>query len=208
MTPPATPKGVRVAKTPRTDAEIEPEHKTPIAAPMDRMDRMRESCRFVIARVVGSRLIDAEVRALEGAVFDWTVSKADSVGMPQSSSAFAELYAGKARSIAANLDPSSASHGTTSIISRIRSGDIALTDLPRLRPEELHGDRWTEVLEHVMKRNHTIETYRAEAKTDMFKCGRCKKRECTYTSAQIRSADEPETIFLTCIPCGHNWRLN
>lgn len=42
--------------------------------------------------------------------------------------------------------------------------------------------------------------------TDMFKCGKCGKRETTYHQLQTRSADEPMTTFHTCLNCGNRWR--
>jgi len=42
--------------------------------------------------------------------------------------------------------------------------------------------------------------------TDMFPCGKCKSRNCSYTQRQTRSADEPMTIFLRCLECNHRWR--
>lgn len=171
------------------------------------MDERRRAFCAVITRVCeGLGAHDAD--ELERALFEWTVAKAESAGMPQSSTAFEELYCGKARAVASNMDPESASHGSSSILQRVRAGELHIGDIPSLRPEELHSDRWTEVLQKTSLKERNIENYKAEAKTDMFKCGRCKKRECTYTTAQIRSADEPETIFLSCISCGHNWRLN
>jgi transcription elongation factor S-II len=44
--------------------------------------------------------------------------------------------------------------------------------------------------------------------TDMFLCGRCKKRNCSYIAVQTRSMDEPATNFITCLEpnCGHTWK--
>jgi transcription elongation factor S-II len=42
--------------------------------------------------------------------------------------------------------------------------------------------------------------------TDMFKCGKCKERRCTYYQLQTRSADEPMTTFVTCLNCGNRFR--
>ena len=47
---------------------------------------------------------------------------------------------------------------------------------------------------------------RTEAATDIYKCGRCKKRECTFYQLQTRSADEPMTTFVTCLNCGTRWK--
>ncbi|KAL1921820.1 uncharacterized protein VTP21DRAFT_10462 [Calcarisporiella thermophila] len=46
-----------------------------------------------------------------------------------------------------------------------------------------------------------------QAETDMFKCGRCKQRKCTYYQMQTRSADEPMTTFVTCVNCGNRWKF-
>ncbi|XP_064382246.1 transcription elongation factor A protein 1-like [Halichondria panicea] len=43
--------------------------------------------------------------------------------------------------------------------------------------------------------------------TDLLKCGKCKKRNCTYTQAQTRSADEPMTTFAYCNDCGNRWKF-
>lgn len=46
-----------------------------------------------------------------------------------------------------------------------------------------------------------------QATTDQFKCGKCKKRQCTYYQMQTRSADEPLTTFVQCVACGNRWRF-
>ena len=45
-----------------------------------------------------------------------------------------------------------------------------------------------------------------EAMTDQFECKRCKSRETAYYEVQTRSADEPMTIFITCLNCGNRWK--
>lgn len=42
--------------------------------------------------------------------------------------------------------------------------------------------------------------------TSIFRCGKCKSRNCTYTQLQTRSADEPMTTFVNCVDCGNRWR--
>jgi len=44
-------------------------------------------------------------------------------------------------------------------------------------------------------------------KTDFFKCGKCKKNNCTYNQLQTRSADEPMTTFVMCNECGNRWKF-
>ncbi len=42
----------------------------------------------------------------------------------------------------------------------------------------------------------------------IYECPKCKGKKSKKYSRQTRSADEPETYFLTCIFCFHKWRIN
>lgn len=41
----------------------------------------------------------------------------------------------------------------------------------------------------------------------VFTCAKCKSKNIMSAEKQIRSADEPATIFLTCLNCGNKWRI-
>ena len=38
------------------------------------------------------------------------------------------------------------------------------------------------------------------------RCEKCGHNEAYFIEIQIRSADEPSTIFYTCCKCGYKWR--
>jgi transcription elongation factor S-II len=42
---------------------------------------------------------------------------------------------------------------------------------------------------------------------DMFPCPKCKGRNTSFFQKQTRSADEPMTIFCTCLLCRQKWRI-
>lgn len=44
-------------------------------------------------------------------------------------------------------------------------------------------------------------------KTDLLRCGKCGKRNCTYNQLQTRSSDEPMTTFVLCNVCGNRWKF-
>lgn len=56
------------------------------------------------------------------------------------------------------------------------------------------------ILEHQM----SVQT---GTPSDMFKCGKCGKKNCTYTQLQTRSSDEPMTTFVFCLECGNRWKF-
>ena len=57
---------------------------------------------------------------------------------------------------------------------------------------------------------HTIDSVEEikELEDGMFRCGKCKSLKTTYTELQTRSADEPTSIFATCLSCGNKWKMN
>jgi DNA-directed RNA polymerase subunit M/transcription elongation factor TFIIS len=124
---------------------------------------------------------------------------------------FVSFYKQNAKMVIVNLDKNSyvntGSKHENHILKRILDGDVRAIDLGSMRPEDISPLKWGKMMESRIKRQQNMEQYKEGAKTDMFKCFRCMKRECTYTTAQIRSADEPETIFVRCVVCDNKWRI-
>ncbi|ESO07297.1 hypothetical protein HELRODRAFT_98648 [Helobdella robusta] len=48
----------------------------------------------------------------------------------------------------------------------------------------------------------------AAAKSDLFRCSKCGKRDTTYNQVQTLSGDEPMTTFVVCNQCGNRWRFS
>jgi len=38
------------------------------------------------------------------------------------------------------------------------------------------------------------------------KCSKCKQNKCTVNLAQLRGADEPMSLLITCLNCGNKWK--
>jgi len=49
------------------------------------------------------------------------------------------------------------------------------------------------------------DAWKNAPKTDV-NCPRCSYHKAAYMEIQIRSADEPATIFYRCMECEHQWR--
>ncbi|KAI4581915.1 hypothetical protein R6Z07F_009535 [Ovis aries] len=88
-------------------------------------------------------------------------------------------------------------------------GNIPPDLFARMTAEEMASDELKE-----MRKNLTKEAIREHqmaktggTQTDLFTCGKCKKKNCTYTQVQTRSADEPMTTFVVCNECGNRWKF-
>jgi transcription elongation factor S-II len=72
---------------------------------------------------------------------------------------------------------------------------------------ELYPDLWEELLLKNRKKMEALSRDRNQEGTSMFRCGKCKKNNCTYFQLQTRSADEPMTTFVTCLNCDNRWKF-
>lgn len=114
-------------------------------------------------------------------------------------------YKNRVRSRVANLkDPKN-----PSLRNNFISGAIQPSRLAKMTPEEMASDEMKKIRENFIKEainDAQLATVQG-TKTDMLKCGKCKKKNCTYNQLQTRSADEPMTTFVLCNECGNRWKF-
>ncbi|KAL1926290.1 hypothetical protein VTP01DRAFT_5987 [Rhizomucor pusillus] len=117
-----------------------------------------------------------------------------------------EGYKGKVRSLTLNLKSKSNPDLRESVV----SGELSVDKLCRMSVEEMASEeakaRDRKLAEEALNKARGATS--AQAETDMFKCGKCKGRKCTYFQMQTRSADEPMTTFVTCVNCGNHWKFS
>lgn len=90
-----------------------------------------------------------------------------------------------------------------------RIGAITAQRLATMTAEEMANDE-IKLLRDKFNKEAINDAQLATAqgtKTDMLKCGKCKKRNCTYNQLQTRSSDEPMTTFVLCNECGNRWKF-
>ena len=72
--------------------------------------------------------------------------------------------------------------------------------------QEMNPEHWSVLIQKKTKRDASRYDTKIEASTDMYTCKKCRSKRCTYYEMQTRSADEPATIFVTCLDCGKHFR--
>lgn len=112
---------------------------------------------------------------------------------------FAQLYVDRLRSVFINLK-------NEFLLFQIKHQEISPKNLAFMTHQEWNPDHWKEYIDKKIKRDASKYSVNIEASTDMFTCKKCKSKKCTYYELQTRSADEPMTIFVSCLDCGAHFK--
>ncbi|XP_067856553.1 transcription elongation factor A protein 1-like isoform X1 [Heptranchias perlo] len=114
-------------------------------------------------------------------------------------------YKNRVRSRIANLKDTK----NPNLRKNVLCGNISAEQIARMTAEEMASDELREIrkaLTNEAIREHQMAKT-SGTETDLFTCGKCKKKNCTYTQVQTRSADEPMTTFVFCNECGNRWKF-
>jgi transcription elongation factor S-II len=138
---------------------------------------------------------------LEKAIFNYAIKEATQKKIIKKweNPYFKQLYVDRLRTIVNNLKH-------TEIIQQLQSEELKPQVFAFMTHQEMNPSRWSTLIQQKIKRDASKFNTNIEASTDMFTCKKCKSKKCTYYELQTRSADEPATIFITCLDCGKHWK--
>jgi DNA-directed RNA polymerase subunit M/transcription elongation factor TFIIS len=149
-----------------------------------------------------------EAKDAEVGVFNWCIAFSDRHAITKNwrNPKFTQLYHDKARSVLGNLDAESYV-ANPRLIARMRDREFRPHELATMRPDNMCPERWKDLMEAQLARLQNAYETKVVAMTDQFQCGRCKKRECTFSEMFTRRADEASTVFVRCLNCGNHWTM-
>jgi len=171
------------------------------------MAATRETICTLLGKKTANQLSDMEIKDMEIGIYNWSIMEASSRGIVRNwdNVRFKQLYVEKARSVLSNIDESSYVNNKR-LLQRCKEKEFFPHDIAFMNPENVHPDVWKTSIDAMMKKYENAYENKVVAMTNMFKCGKCKKRECTFYELQTRSGDEGTTIFIRCVNCGNSWR--
>ena len=114
------------------------------------------------------------------------------------------IYEDKLSNILENLNPLSKLNNKL-FLEKILSGVINPSYVAFLSPSQLFPEKWS----HIIKKKEYREWRENNmAYSDTYKCSKCGQRKSKISLAQTRGADEPMTIFVSCLVCYNTFKFS
>lgn len=143
---------------------------------------------------------------VERFIFNYSINKCIEINVvPTWDIYHKKIYINKARSLYTNLIPNNYINNKRLLL-RVKNREFTPEKLVNMSAQELFPENWKQLIDEKYKRDKVLYETKKESMTDQFKCAKCKGRETCYYELQTRSADEPMTIFITCLNCGNRWK--
>lgn len=114
---------------------------------------------------------------------------------------FVQIYLDHLRSVYINLK-------NDKLVNLVKSGEIKSHQIAFMTHQEMCPEKWEDLIKAKSIRDKNKFEQNFEAATDTFTCRKCKSKKCTYYQMQTRSADEPMTVYVSCLECGTRWKTS
>jgi len=175
--------------------------------PLDTHDQIRLSCRKLLASALkgGEQESEEFMQSIENSP-DILAAKIEDVIFSNNKRDTGSMkYKNQVRSRVFNLkDKKNPALRVNVLMGLIQPEKIAVMTADEMASDELKMMRMAAAKEGMDAAQLAIKE---GTKTDLLKCGKCKKNNCTYHQMQTRSADEPMTTFVLCNECGNRWKF-
>ncbi len=163
----------------------------------------RENVRSKLQQKYGGIMNPSIMANVEIGVYNYAIKEATNLKVIKKWDipSFSTLYMDRLRTIYNNLK-------NPELLALLASEELSPKTLAFMTHQEMNPERWAKMIEAKIKRDSNKFNTKVEAMTEMFTCKKCKSKRCTYYELQTRSADEPSTIFISCLDCGKHWKQN
>ena len=171
---------------------------------IDNPDTFRANIRQKLATLFkNSDNAEKHATNLEKGIHNWTLKECNNkkVVKKWDNHFFVQIYLDHLRSVYNNLN-------NEKLVNIVVNGEIKAHEIAFMTHQEMSPERWDDLIKAKSIRDKNKFEQKLEAMTDTFTCRKCKGKQCTYYQLQTRSADEPMTIFVSCIQCGNRWKTS
>ena len=150
---------------------------------------------------------DYKSRIIEKSIYNYciTYSMKNNISRNWDNKLFKNLYLNKLLSIYSNIKDDSYLQNLN-FKQSIIDDNIDLEEIANMSQYDIFPERWKYLIDEKIKKDKLLSEMKPNEMTDQFRCGKCGERKCSYFAAQTRSADEPMTIFVTCLNCNNRFK--
>lgn len=140
---------------------------------------------------------------IERGIFNYSLQAYKFDGMTKNkwNELFKWYYISRAVVLYNNLDPDTYVQNKT-LLKRLEAGEFKPQEMCFFDYKQMYPDLWKDYKEDYSECMASIPIF---DECGTHKCGKCHKYTTTYYTLQTRSADEPETVFVSCA-CGNKWK--
>ena len=137
---------------------------------------------------------DKTSKNIENSIYDFSIEYASINNTPY---LIESIYETKINEISNLLSNKS------NLIESLNNNKIDSKKIAYMKPQELDPDKY----ERIIKQNE-LEAYNKNTEgSNTFTCSKCKQSKVKITQLQTRAGDEPPTIFVNCLECGHTFKF-
>ena len=168
------------------------------------LDKYRNNAVSKINKIIKD---EYKSRIIEKSIYNYciTYSTKNNISRNWSNILFKNLYLNKLISIYSNIDNDSYLKNLN-FRELILKDKIDLEEIANMSQYDIFPERWKYLIDEKIKKDKLLSEMKPNEMTDQFRCGKCGERKCSYFAAQTRSADEPMTIFVTCLNCNNRFK--
>ena len=147
-------------------------------------------------------------KSVESALMKASYKQCQDYGEEPDNGVLEEIYIDNVRSLLINCNPDDyvKNHELIQLITTKSIDPNVIAQYITEMPYALFRGKNQGIIDYIEKQEDT--SYNHEIIGDsQFKCRKCKKKKCDVVLAQLRSADEPMSVLITCRSCSHKWRI-
>jgi DNA-directed RNA polymerase subunit M/transcription elongation factor TFIIS len=144
------------------------------------------------------------IKKIENSCYTYTLSqsKKNNIILSWDDNTFEELYHMSCYKILSNINQDFILNDN--FINKILNNKLNLDKIAYLSSREIFPEKYIKIDQNIEKRKNVKQTINTSR---MYICGRCGNNETTLESIQMRSLDEGNSIFATCVDCGKKWQV-
>jgi DNA-directed RNA polymerase subunit M/transcription elongation factor TFIIS len=114
---------------------------------------------------------------------------------------FVDLYHNICYKLSSNLDSNSCVKSDY-IRKKIIGNTVDLSNVANLSSKDLCPKKYEKIDQKIDKRNNLERKIKF---SEMYKCSKCKRNQCTTERRYARAIDEGVDLTIHCVFCGHSW---